>query len=136
MPERIVIDTNVLVSAALGKHSTPRKVLSTVLEHHSLLASEETLAELVEVFHRPKLNKYSRIEDRINLLRALIDKATVVPINSHITDCPDPKDNKFLELAIDGKATYIISGDGDLLDMNPYRDIRIISAAEFMRILV
>jgi len=135
MLERIVIDTNVLVSAALSKHSTPRKVLSTVLERHSLLVSEETLAELEEVFNRPKLNRYSRIEDRINLLRALINKAIIVPINSHIIDCPDPKDNKFLELAVDGKGTYIVSGDGDLLDMNPYMGIRIISAAEFMRIL-
>ena|SRR5579872_1829483 len=135
MPERIVIDTNVLVSAALSKHSTPRKVLSIVLEHHSLLVSEETLAELEEVFDRPKLNRYSRIEDRINLLRTLIDKSIIVAINSHITDCPDPEDNKFLELAVDGKATYILSGDRDLLDMNPYRGIRIIPAAEFMQIL-
>ena len=133
MPDRIVVDTNVIVSAALKKHSTPRSVLSFVLEHDTLLVSEETLAELGEVLRRPKLDKYSRIEDRINFLRALIGKAAVVPISSYITDCPDPKDNKFLELAIDGKATHIVSGDGDLLDMNPYRGIEIISPADFMK---
>ncbi len=134
MPERIVVDTNVIVSTALRKDSVPRKVLSFLLKHEIVLISEETLTELDEVLRRPKLNKYSRIEDRINFLRALISKATLVQVSTMVADCSDLKDNKFLELALDGNATHIISGDNDLLTMDPYRGIKIISPAQFINI--
>jgi len=133
MPERIVVDTNVIVSATLKKYSTPRKVINHIYYHSILLISPETVKEIEEVLIRPKLDKYIHIDDRIYFFRRLIEKAVVIETTSRITDCPDPKDNKFLELAVDGNATHIISGDGDLLDMNPYRNIAIISATEFMQ---
>ncbi|MEI8133529.1 MAG: putative toxin-antitoxin system toxin component, PIN family [bacterium] len=132
MPERIVVDTNVIVSATLKKHSTPRKVINHIYSHSILLISPETVKEIEEVLLRPKLDKYVHVQDRIYFFRRLIVMAVEIETTSRITDCPDAKDNKFLELAIDGRATLIISGDGDLLDMNPYRGINIISPSEFI----
>ncbi|MDP4220349.1 MAG: putative toxin-antitoxin system toxin component, PIN family [Bacteroidota bacterium] len=133
MPDRIIFDTNVLVSALLMKHSTPRKAFSAALRNSILLASEETLTELEEVLRRQKLDKYSRLEDRIYFFRAFIDLVEVVPITSVIRSCPDPRDNKFLELAADGEARFIISGDKDLLKMHPFNGIQILSPTLYLR---
>lgn len=132
MTKRVIVDTNVLVSAALRKHSIPRKVVSLVLKQHILVFSEATIIELEEVFQRPKLNPYSLLEDRILFLQSLLEKSVIIQTTSILTDCPDPSDNRFLELAVDGDADCIISGDMDLLRMNPYKGIAIISPTTFL----
>jgi putative PIN family toxin of toxin-antitoxin system len=73
------------------------------------------LLELAEVLGRSKLNKYLLEEERMRFLVALLKETEVVEIAETITDCRDSKDNKFLELAVSGKADYLISGDEDLL---------------------
>ncbi len=62
-------------------------------------------------------------------------KTEKISVTSVITDCRDPKDNKFLELAIDGNADYIITGDSDLLILHPYRGISIVTTSEFLSLL-
>lgn len=59
-------------------------------------------------------------------------ESTLVDINEKIKECRDPKDDKFLELAVSGKADFIISGDGDLQVLNPFRKIKIVSPREFL----
>jgi predicted nucleic acid-binding protein len=59
--------------------------------------------------------------------------AELVAISERIAACRDPKDDKFLELAVSGKAEVIVSGDGDLLDLNPFRGIPIVTPATFVR---
>lgn len=66
-------------------------------------------------------------------LAAFIRDAKVVDITEKLTDCRDPKDNKFLELAISGNATCIVSGDSDLLTLNPFRGVAIVTPQEFLR---
>ncbi|MEP7235387.1 MAG: putative toxin-antitoxin system toxin component, PIN family [Ignavibacteriota bacterium] len=75
---------------------------------------------------------YVRFEDRIRFFRSVIREADFIAVTSKVTDCSDPKDNKFLELAIDGVATHIISGDSDLCDLHPYRNIAILSPHDFL----
>jgi putative PIN family toxin of toxin-antitoxin system len=65
-------------------------------------------------------------------LREVLAAAELVPITERIAACRDPKDDKFLELAVNGKAEVIVSGDGDLLDLNPFRGIPIVTPATFL----
>ena len=129
---KVVIDTNVAVSAVLLPRSVSRQAFDYVVLQAQLLVSEETLTELDEVFCRPKFNKYISQRQRLEFFAALVRKADVIQVTDVITDCRDNKDNKFLELAISGKASHIISGDNDLLVLNPFRDIIISSPATFL----
>ena len=72
-------------------------------------------------------------EDREAFLEALIERSVLVEITEQVSACRDPKDDKVLELAVSGKADYIISGDKDLLVLNPFRHIAVITADEFLR---
>jgi putative PIN family toxin of toxin-antitoxin system len=108
---RAVIDTGVAVSAVLLPHSIPRQAFDLAADNGRLLVSEATIAELDEVLRRPKFNKYVPEEKRLEFLAALVRDAEVVDVTAVITDCRDVKDNKFLELAVSGRASHIVSGD-------------------------
>jgi len=91
------------------------------------------MEELEEVLRRPAFEKYVSERARLEFLAALADQAEIVPITFHTSECRDAKDNKFLELAVSGHATHIVSGDGDLLVMNPFHGIGIMNPEEFLR---
>ena len=129
---RAVIDTNVVVSAVLLPRSVSRRAFDFVVLQAQLLVSEETLVELDEVLRRPKFSKYISEKQRLDFFAALVRKADVIQVSDVITDCRDNKDNKFLELAISGEASHIISGDNDLLILNPFRSVVISSPATFL----
>jgi putative PIN family toxin of toxin-antitoxin system len=128
----VVIDTGVVVSALLLPRSVPRKAFDRAASEGKLLLSEATLAELDEVLRRPKFNRYLPEDKRLEFLSVLVRDAVIVEIAASITECRDPKDNKFLELAVDGRATHLITGDSDLLDMHPFRGIAILSPKDFV----
>lgn len=130
---RIVCDTNVIISAALSAHSIPRKVINTIKDRSILLVSEETTRELKDVLMRNKFDRYLSRQERIDFLKSFFSDSEYTRVHSIVTDCSDPKDYKFLELAIDGDATHIISGDSDLLEMNPFGRIKIITPSDFLR---
>jgi uncharacterized protein len=129
---RVVIDTGVVVSAVLLPHSVPRQAFETALASAELLISEETITELSAVLRRPKFNKYISEEHRLEFLSALVKVAVQVDIKDTIAACRDPKDDKFLELAVSGGATYILTGDEDLLTLNPYRGIHVSTPGAFL----
>jgi putative PIN family toxin of toxin-antitoxin system len=129
---RTVIDTGVAVSAVLLPRSAPRQAFDVAAAQGRLLVSEATIAELDKVLRRPKFNKYVSEEKRLEFLAALIRSAEAVEVTEIIAECRDPKDNKFLELAVSGKAGQIISGDGDLLTLHPFRGIAIVTPQAFL----
>jgi putative PIN family toxin of toxin-antitoxin system len=129
---RYVFDANVIVSAVLLPRSVPRQAFDFANSKGELLLSQPMLAELDDVLRRPKLNKYISERDRVDFLVALLHAGEIVDIQTTITDCPDPKDNKYLELAVDGDATCIVSGDSHLLSMHPYRGISIIKPRDLL----
>ncbi len=138
MPEknlpRVVVDTSVLVSALIGK-SLRQFILLLQEQKFRLVFSESTLEELVFVLQRPKFRKYFSQEDISEFLYLLsFYSETIVP-NEKITDCRDPKDNIFLEVAVSTGADFIVSSDTDLLELNPFRTIKIISPKEFFDII-
>ena len=129
---RVVLDTNLVVSAALFPDSRPGQVLDYVIEHRVLLISEATRAELIDVLSRPRFDRYLPQEDRVDMLDSLMRQAESIDITHRITACRDPRDDKFLELAVSGNATHIISGDQDLLALHPFRGIPILTPRSFL----
>ncbi len=129
---RVVIDTNVVVSAVLLQRSAPRKAFDATVEHGRLVISTATAAELDDVLRRPKFDKYVERPRRLEFLAAFIDRAEAIEIVELVAGCRDPKDNKFLELAVNGRASHVISGDADLLALDPFRGISIVTPQQFL----
>ncbi|MEL6159298.1 MAG: putative toxin-antitoxin system toxin component, PIN family [Cyanobacteria bacterium J06627_32] len=129
--ERFVIDTNVVVSAVLSPRSIPRQAFDLAFTLGSVLASDSTLAELDHVLRRPKFSRYITEDERLKFLVKFIQDATIIEITMVVTDCRDPKDNKFLELALSGSTKAIISGDADLASLHPFRKISIFTPKLF-----
>jgi putative PIN family toxin of toxin-antitoxin system len=129
---RCVFNTNVLVSALLLSDSKPRQALEQALLKGRVLLSFETLAELYEILGRKKFLRYIDEEDIRSFLAALTREAEWVEVNVRIAACRDPKDDKFLELAVSGNATHIVTGDSDLIALNPFRGIEILPPHRFL----
>jgi len=129
---RYVFDTNVVISALLFEHSTPGRAFYAALEQGAILISLSTLAELDEVLGRKKFERYVLRAERERFLEALIREATLIEVTEEVQICRDPRDDKFLELAISGRAHCIVSGDGDLLQIGSWRDIPIMTPDEFL----
>ncbi|MEN9517414.1 MAG: hypothetical protein RLZZ381_2 [Cyanobacteriota bacterium] len=132
MSNLYVFDTNVLVSALLFTNSSPRKAFELALDIGKILISKETVDELNQVLSRPKFERYISQPKRERFLVDFVQKSELIEIQEKIDECRDPKDNKFLELAINGKATAIISGDKDLLILHPFRCIPIVTVSQFL----
>lgn len=131
---RVVCDTNVLVSAVMFPESTPGRAFTYARHAGKLLTTPELASELRDVLLRPKMARYITGNLRDEFLAAYLTMAEFVVTTEQITVCRDPKDNHVLEAAIDGHATCILSGDNDLLVLNPFRDIPILSPSEFVGI--
>ena len=130
---RCVFDTNALLSALLFNRSVPRQALLWALQHGVILMSITLSEELGDVLSRPRFDRYISRQERDEFLQALLDESEVVEIVERIRICRDPKDYKILELAVSGNAEYIVTGDADLLTLNPFRGIAIVAPAEFLR---
>lgn len=129
---RFVFDTNVIVSAVLLKQSVARQAFDKALEQGKILVSQTTIEELNEVMRRKGFEKYVTEDDRIEFVTALVREAILVASTETIPECRDPKDNKFLELAVSGRAICIVSGDDDLLTLHPFRGISVLTPRQFL----
>jgi putative PIN family toxin of toxin-antitoxin system len=128
---RVVVNTNVFVSAALKASSLPRIAVSWIDRHASLLKSVVTEKEVLLVLQRRHLAAVTTpffCDD----LAKMLEKAELVMIAERIVACRDPNDDKFLELAVNGHADLIVSGDAELLVLNPFQGIAIVSPATFV----
>ncbi len=129
---RYVFDTNVVVSAVLFSIGKPARALFAALDIGEVLVSADVVHELNDVLSRDKFERYASEEDRARFLHSLLREARLVEIKETIQECRDPKDDKYLELAVSGEATCIVSGDDDLLSMHPFRGIPIMTPSEFL----
>jgi hypothetical protein len=129
---RTVLDTNILVSALLLRHSVTRRAFDAAFANGRVLLSFELLAELDEVLGRKQFRKYVDETDVWRFVAALLRESEWVHVVTSITACRDPKDNGVLALAVDGHATCIVTGDDDLLCPNPFRGIRIETPVQFL----
>jgi len=129
---RVVVDTNIFVSAALKESSWPRVVVRWLDRFGGLLKSTATEDQVIEVLQRPyfapKLSP-SYLDD----VRRIFSKAELVTVTERIAVCRDPTDDKFLELAVNGHADLILTGDADLIVLNPFRGIPIVAPVTFVQ---
>jgi uncharacterized protein len=138
MKLRAVVDTNIIVSSTIRPQGTVGSVLQRLRRRDfTLLLSRATLDEIVQVTHRPRLRLKYHLTDNIvrSTLRLLVLRSELVEPDVQISTCRDPHDDKFLKVAVSGKADVIVSGDNDLLTMTPYAGIPILSPAQFLTLL-
>ncbi|MGD9852799.1 MAG: putative toxin-antitoxin system toxin component, PIN family [Nitrospirales bacterium] len=129
---RIVLDTNALASRLLVPDSIPGQAVRKAVNEGEILVSESTLYELADVLGREKFDTYISIQDREEFLRILGRIAQRVPILQAVHDCRDAQDNHSLEVAINGQAQLIVTGDEDLLVLNPFRGTPIMKPADYL----
>jgi len=132
MTKTFVFDTNSLISAYILAGSKNRQAYNTAFNTGILVYSKATFDEFMDVFARSKFEKYLTLEQRFAAIKEFRAKAFLINVDISITDCLDPKNNKFLELAVSAKASCIITGDTDLLVLNPFRGIPILNASDFL----
>jgi uncharacterized protein len=133
--KRVVFDTNNLVSAALFGNSPSAEVYRRAVLQCDLYRSVDTFAELVHVLGRDKFDRYFAPgkSTRTDFLLAYEQASTLAEVRIIAMDCADPKDNKFLSLALSVEADVLVSGDQKhLLPMHPYKGVAILSAADFL----
>ena len=129
---KVVIDTNIFISAFLGSKNAKLLLKEIINDEFILIMSTEQLNEIREVLNRPKFEKYITPGEIDELVTLLSMKISIPAIYDKIKDCRDIKDNMILEEAVYGNAQYIITGDEDLLVLNPYRWIKIVNLKDFI----
>ncbi|MCA0364411.1 MAG: putative toxin-antitoxin system toxin component, PIN family [Bacteroidetes bacterium] len=133
MTNKFVIDTNTLISGSMFANSTTSLAIDKALEIGDFYFSNETFEEFISVLFRPKFDKYFIDENQRWLIIDRFERfAKFKNPEIVITDCRDPKDNKFLELACTINADCLITGDEDLLILNPFRNIPVLNSAQFI----
>ena len=130
----IVIDTNILISAALSPDGTARKALNKVSKEVKIAQSEETYQELSTRIYKHKFDKYISDAERQEFLDVVNKYSQFIEITSQINICRDADDNKFLDLTQDTNAEFLITGDQDLLSLKvlPEYQNKIITPREFI----
>ncbi len=130
---RIVADTNALISRLLLPDSATGKSLRKAAGEGTLLRSEDTLEELARVLSRSKFDPYVTLKDRKTFIVLLGRISERIVIVRRLQACRDPMDDQILEVAVNGEADLIISGDEDLLSLHPFMGIPILSPSEYLR---
>ena len=134
----VVIDTNVLISAALSPNGTPAKIVRYFVAHSKLVFSEETYEEFYSRLWRPKFDRYISREMRKSILLDFSNIADWVEIKSmknKMNLSRDKDDNKFLDVAITANALMIVSGDSDLTDLKRVEEIPILTPAQCLTVI-
>lgn len=120
------------MSALLSPESKPRLAVDKAQQGGKILLSFAALTELYEVLNRKQFRRYVDEEDIRRFLAALTREAHWVDVHIQISACRDPKDDKFLSLAVSGHATHIVTGDADLLTLHPFQGIQVLTPGAFL----
>lgn len=136
--QRIVIDTSTLIGALLRPGSVPRQVFLAAVGTCEHCVSHATLNELREVLQRPKFDRYAPLRERLDFLALLTERSLLWDVDavseqSAAGACRDTKDDKFLALALACQAVALVSSDDDLLVLNPWQGVPILTPAQFLK---
>ena len=136
---RVVLDTNTLVSAVINiPFSVSQEIYQNFInKHFVLIISPALIAEVEDVLQRDKVVKLHKqtLQELQKFIKELINLSYVVSGEVEIEIVRDPKDDKIISAAVEGKADYIVSRDKDLLDLKEYHRIKIITPENFMELL-
>jgi putative PIN family toxin of toxin-antitoxin system len=135
--ERVIFDTSTLISAVLRPSSIPRQAFMKALSQAELCASPSTLTELESVMRRSKFDRYLDPALRLEFIKLYRRHVRLFPVSEAeesalLEPCRDPRDNKFLALALTCSADLVVSSDEDLLTLNPYRRIPIMLPRDYL----
>jgi uncharacterized protein len=128
----VVIDASVLVSAALRRGSVPEKAIRLSRAVDAICISDAVIEEYRSVLARPKFRAAIRPDRAEELVELLLADSRRYRPRRRVRDCRDEKDNRYLELAEACRAAFLITGDGDLLSLDPWRAVRIVRPAEYV----
>jgi len=131
--KRVVLDTNVLISALLFRGGLSKIVGLWQKGKIIPVISKETFSELVTVLEYPKFSLTQEETDSIIKCEILPYFEIVEVVKDVEGICRDPEDDKFISCAISGSADYIVSGDKDLFDLKQHKSIKIIKASDFIK---
>ena len=128
---KIILDTNLWISFLISNNFNEIDIL---IENNTiqLLFSNELIEEFLTVAKRPKFRKYFSNQDIEKLLNSFALFGKLIKVKSDIKKCRDIKDNFLLNLAIDGKANYLVTGDKDLLSLKKIGSVKIVSIKDFL----
>lgn len=130
----VVIDTNVLVSALVGR-GKPRRLVTKLLEEHMVVSSTEMLAELADVISRDKFREVKSWEAG-RFMSILAGRSVLVTIRQPLKIvADDPDDDMVLNTAHEGRADYIVSGDRHLLKLREFRRIKIVTVKQMLEMI-
>jgi uncharacterized protein len=131
----LLLIQNVLISAAIIKNSIPDLAVRRAFSEGTVIRSSSTAVELSTTLGRKKFDRYFRNEyERDLFIHLFIKESKLINVTHQVSISRDIKDNQFLELALSGKANYIITNDADLLVLDPFEGIRIIKPREFVEL--
>lgn len=131
--DRLVLDTNVLISAALSSRGAPALLLDHLKRARTVLVfSEPTMTELATRLMRAKFDRYVERDTRLRFLAEIDAVAEFVGVSGTPMGCRDRSDDPFLETALAGECGLIVSGDQDLLSLHPWQGIQILSPARVL----
>ncbi len=134
---RVVLDTNILISATIVAHGMPARILEAVLaDRIRLIVSPYIIAEYMGVVRRPHIvNKYPKLTEQFDTIRRYLQTSAILAEPSEIDQVihNDPKDDAILACAQAGQADYIVSGDEHLLTLLEYRGIKILTPRTFLK---
>ncbi len=129
---RVVVDTNTIISGILLPQSVPGRLLGNLAEHATLIFSPPTRDELLDVVSREKFDRYVAVEARERAVTILVRESEIVSPKRFFHVCRDPRDDKFLDAAHAGKADCLISGDRDLIVLREFEGIPILTARRYL----
>ena len=126
---KIVVDTNVFISGIFFS-GNPDRILRAIHDgQFDAFCSPDIVSEYHTVFYRMLSKGIGEVDQK--QLDELLEKLTTVDPSTSIQVCRDPDDDKFIECAVEAKALYIVGGDKDLLSVEEYDGVEIITAADF-----
>ncbi len=133
-PPCVVIDTNIWISYFFWKAPTILNAVRKIERDFEIITSKQALDELNEILRREKFDGLQGMSSRLEFFANVKRQSRLVSATAKVTDCPDPTDNKFLELAQSGNAAFIVTGDRDLLALDPWEGARIVTPADFLKL--
>lgn len=131
MRKKVVFDTSSLLAVCIYPDREPAHIFRQALLQHELVATPQTLAELGQVLGRPKFDAWRPHQLRMAWLQNYTANAVEYQSSGQVSDCRDPKDNKFLEAALGASADVIVCSDKDLLVLHPYQQIDVLNLQDF-----
>jgi uncharacterized protein len=133
--ERVVLDSIVLISAVISPLGKPSRCLMWVLENADLVVASSVIEEVATRLERPRFAKYIDDAKRRAFIADLKAASLLVELTGELRACRDPDDDKLLETAVFGNADCLVTGDKDLLVLDPFQGIPIITPSGFMTLV-